>query len=133
MSYTRITSVTLDGNGYGTTTHAPTKNTRIEAITAGGLTSGQPLIQVKSVASFNAQRLSAGNYRFTGRVYPALSQRLVSLYRNGTLLAQGRCDSTGVYAIQKTLGRGSYNFFVRTSNDTYNLGTSSPSKILSIT
>ena len=53
-----IGSVTLDGSGFGSSSHAPTKNTRIEARTDGGLYSGQPLIQVRSVASVNVTRAS---------------------------------------------------------------------------
>jgi hypothetical protein len=64
-------------------------------------------------------------YTFTGRVYPAHAQRLVSLYRNDVLIAQGRCDASGVYVITKTLAVGPFSFFVRTANDTYNLGATS--------
>jgi hypothetical protein len=131
-SYSRISSVTLDASGHGTSSHAPTKNTRIMAQTSSGLASGQPLIQVRSVASINARRVSTRTYTFTGRVYPARSGRLVSLYRNGTLVAQGHTDATGIYTITKTLARGSFSFLVRTANDTYNLGTSSPARTVAI-
>jgi hypothetical protein len=124
-AYTVIATLTLDGNGLGTTSHAPQKNTRIMARTPSGLTSGQPLIQVQSVASINAARTAARTYSFTGRVYPALNQRLVSLYRNGVLIAQGRTDGSGIYRITKMLTAGNYGFFVRTVNDTYNLGATS--------
>jgi hypothetical protein len=131
-AYTRISSVTLDASGHGTTSHAPTKNTRIMARTASGLASGQPLIQVRSVASINARRVGVGAYTFSGRVYPARNGRLVSLYRNGTLVAQGHTDATGVYSITKKLARGTFSFLVRTGNDTYNLGTSSPARTVAI-
>jgi hypothetical protein len=130
--YSRITTVALDGSGYGTTSHAPTKNTRIMAQTANGLTSSQPLVQVRSVASFNAQRTAPRTYTLTGKVYPARDQRLVSVYRNGTLIAQGRTNSSGIYAIRKTLAPGTFNFQARTGDDTYNLGASSPAKTVRI-
>lgn len=40
------------------------------------------------------RRVGTRTYSFTGRVYPALNQRLVSLYRNGVLFGQGpvRCQ-----------------------------------------
>jgi hypothetical protein len=131
-AYSQIGSVVLDANGVGTSSHAPTKNTRISAKTAGGLESGQPLISVRSVASINARRIAARSYSFTGRVYPARNGRLVSLYRNGVLLAQGRTDSTGIYTISKVMAAGTYSFFVRTGDDTYNLGTSSPTRRVAI-
>jgi hypothetical protein len=127
-AYSRIGSVVLDASGHGTSSHAPTKNTRISAKTAAGLESGQPLISVRSVASINARRVATRTYAFTGRVYPARTGRLVSLYRNGVLLAQGRTDATGVYTITKAMAAGTYGFFVRTGDDTYNLGTASPTR-----
>lgn len=127
-AYSVIRSVTLDASGYGSTSHAPTKNTRIMAKTPGGLSSLQPLIQVRSVASLNAQRVSTRTYTFSGRVYPALNGRLVSLYRNGSLVAQARTDASGIYTVKRTLGAGTFSFQARTANDTYNLGTTSPAK-----
>jgi hypothetical protein len=121
-----IATVTLDASGLATSTHAPQKNTRITAQSAGGPSADQPLVQVRSVASLSAHRMATRNYTFTGRVYPALNQRLVSLYRNGALVAQGRCDASGVYSINKSLAAGTFSFFVRTSSDTYNVGTTSP-------
>lgn len=123
--YSVIGTVTLDGFGSGTSSHAPTKNTRIEARTDSGRYSAQPLIQVRSVASFNASRVSTRTYTFTGRVYPARDQRLVSIYRNGTLVAQTRCDASGIYNVTRTLAAGGYSFQSRTANDVYNLGTTS--------
>ncbi|GAC1441717.1 MAG: hypothetical protein NVSMB55_10240 [Mycobacteriales bacterium] len=125
-AFSVIGSVTLDGSGVGTSTHAPQKNTRITARTAGGVPSAdQPLIQVRSVASLSSRRVAPGTYAFTGRVYPAHASRLVSLYRNGGLAAQGRCAADGTYTITKTLPAGGAGFFVRTGNDTYNLGATS--------
>jgi hypothetical protein len=131
-AYSVISAVALDADGVGSTSHAPTKNTRIMARTAGGLSSLQPLIQVRSVASINAKRVGVRTYTFTGRVYPALNGRLVSLYRNGALVAQGRTDASGIYTITKLLAKGTFSFQVRTANDTYNLGTSSPAKTYTI-
>jgi hypothetical protein len=131
-AYSVISAVALDADGIGLTSHAPTKNTRIMAQTAGGLSSSQPLIQVRSVASMSARRLSARTYTFAGRVYPALNGRLVSLYRNGTLVGQARTNSSGIYTITKTLAAGRFSFQVRTANDTYNLGTSSPARTYTI-
>lgn len=131
-SYSPITTVVLDAAGLGTTSHAPTKNTRIMAQTASGLASGQPLIQVRSVASINAKRVGVGAYTFTGRVYPARTGRLVSLYRNGVLVAQGHTDASGIYTITKKLARGTFSFLVRTGDDTYNLGTTSPARSVAI-
>jgi hypothetical protein len=127
-AFSVIGSVTLDANGFGTSSHAPQKNTRMTARTVGGTSSpDQPLIQVRSVASFSARHVGVRTYTFTGRVYPAHAGRLVSLYRNDVLIAQARCDSSGVYVITKQLAVGPYSFFVRTPNDTYNLGTTSKS------
>lgn len=124
--FTRIGAVTLDSNGVGTSSHKPQKNTRITARTAAGkLSSTAPIIAVRSVASFNAQRVGTRTFTFTGRVYPALNNRLVNIYRNGTLLAQGRCDATGIYKITKIMGGGTFTFQARTPNDQDNLGTSS--------
>lgn len=123
--YSRIAAVALDANGIGTSSHAPRKNTRIMATTVGGLASGQPLIQVRSVASLNAQRVGLRAYTFSGTVSPALPNRLVSLYRNGVLVAQGRTSASGVYVITKTLAGGTFGFLVRTPNDTSNLGATS--------
>jgi hypothetical protein len=121
-----IGRITLDGSGVGTTSHAPQKNTRITARTVEGAASAdQPLIQVRSVASLSARRAATRTYTFTGRVYPALANRLVSLYRNGGLVAQGRCDASGIYTITKALAGGTFSFYVRTSSDTYNVGTTS--------
>ncbi|MCW2665671.1 MAG: hypothetical protein JWN57_633 [Frankiales bacterium] len=131
--YSRITTVTLDGSGYGSTSHAPTKNTRIMAQTANGLSSTQPLVQVRSVASFTAQRTAPRTYTLTGKVYPARDQRLVSVYRNGALVAQGRTNSTGVYALRTTLAAGTFSFQARTGDDTYNLGAVSPAKTVRLT
>jgi hypothetical protein len=131
-AYTAITAVALDAAGVGTTSHAPTKNTRIMAQTLNGTSSTQPLIQVRSVASINATRVSARTYTFSGRVYPALNNRLVSLYRNGSLFGQGRCDANGVYRITRTSTAGAFSFQARTANDTYNLGTSSPARTFTI-
>jgi hypothetical protein len=127
-AYSRISSVTLDSTGHGTSSHAPTKNTRIMAKTASGLSSAQPLIQVRSVASMSAKRAKARSYTFTGRVYPARVGRLVSIYRNGALCAQARTDASGIYSVTKTLSAGTYGFQARTGDDTYNLGAKSPAK-----
>lgn len=127
-AYSVIGAVALDANGIGSTSHAPSKNTRIMAKTAGGLASLQPLIQVRSVASINARRVGPRTYTFSGRVYPARTGRLVSLYRNRTLVAQARTNSSGVYALTKSLAAGQFTFQMRTANDTYNLGTTSPAR-----
>lgn len=124
--FTRIGTVRLDDTGTATSTHKPQKNTRITARSADGtLSSTAPIIAVRSVASFNASRVGTRTWTFTGRVYPALDQRLVNLYRNGTLVGQGRSDATGVYRITRTLAAGPFTFQVRTPNDQDNLGTSS--------
>jgi hypothetical protein len=124
-SYTRIGSVTLDGNGVGTSSHAPNRNTRLAARTPLGTLSAFPLIQVRSVASINAYRAQPRLYLFTGTVSPPLTNRLVSLYRNGVLAAQARTDARGVYAMAKSFAAGTYDFAVRTPNDAYNLGATS--------
>ena len=103
-----------------------TKNTRILAKAASGLPSTNPLIQVRSVASLTATRVGTRTFTFSGRVYPALSGRLVSLYRTGTLVGQARCASTGIYSMTRTLGAGTVTFQTKTASDTYNLGTTSP-------
>lgn len=124
--FSKIGSVTLGSDGTGTSTHRPQKNTRITARTSSGqLSETAPIIAVRSVASFNVSRVGTRTYTFTGRVYPALRNRLVNLYRNGTLVGQGRCDATGIYTITRTLGAGTFTFQVRTPNDQDNLGTTS--------
>lgn len=131
--FSKIGTVTLDSNGFGTSTHKPQKNTRITARTSSGrLSEFAPLIAVRSVASFNAQRVGTRTYAFTGRVYPALNNRLVNIYRNGSLVAQARSDATGIYRVTRTLGAGTFTFQARTPNDTYNLGTSSPARSIRI-
>jgi subtilisin family serine protease len=127
-AFSVIGSVTLDADGVGTSSHAPQKNTRMTARALDGTASpNQPLIQVRSVASFSARKVDVRTYTFTGRVYPAHAGRLVSLYRDDVLIAQARCDSTGVYVMTKRLAVGPFSFYVRTPNDTYNLGTTSRS------
>lgn len=124
--FSKIGSVTLGSDGTGTSTHRPQKNTRITARTASGqMSETAPIIAVRSVASFNASRVGTRTYTFTGRVYPALRNRLVNLYRNGALVGQGRCDATGIYTITRTLAAGTFTFQVRTPNDQDNLGTTS--------
>lgn len=124
--FSKIGTVTLGADGIGTSSHRPQKNTRITARTAAGqLSETAPIIAVRSVASFNAKRVGTRTYTFTGRVYPALRNRLVNLYRNGVLAGQGRCDATGIYVITRTLGAGTFTFQVRTPNDQDNLGTTS--------
>lgn len=131
--FSRIGSVTLDSNGLGTSTHRPQKNTRITARTAGGqLSADAPIIAVRSVASFNANRVATRTYTFTGRVYPALTSRLVNIYRNGSLVAQARSDATGLYKVTRTLGAGTYTFQARTPNDQSNLGTTSPARQVTV-
>jgi hypothetical protein len=126
-TFSRIATITLDGTGTASTTHAPQKSTRLAARSASGeLSASQPVIAVRSVASLAVQRVGTRTYSFTGRVYPARDQRLVSLYRNGVLVAQGRSDAAGVYRIGRTLAAGTYGFQVRTSDDQHNLGTASP-------
>jgi hypothetical protein len=131
-AFSRIASVTLDSTGHGTSSHAPTKNTRIMAKTASGLASAQPLIQVRSVASLSAKRVKARTYTFSGRVYPARVSRLVSIYRNGKLVAQARTDASGVYGVTRSVAAGSAAFQARTGDDTYNLGATSPLKTYTV-
>jgi hypothetical protein len=124
--FTKIGTVVLDGAGIGRSTHKPQKNTRITARSAeGSMSATAPVLAVRSVASFNAQRVAPRTWAFTGRVYPALANRLVNVYRDGALVAQGRCDTTGAYRITKTLVAGTFDFQVRTANDQDNLGTAS--------
>lgn len=131
--FSRIGSVTLDSNGVGFSSHRPQKNTRITARSAGGTVSDtQPIIAVRSVASFNVNRVGTRTVTFTGRVYPALNQRLVNVYRNGSLVAQARCDASGIYKVTRTLGGGTYTFQARTANDQYNLGTTSLARQVTI-
>ncbi len=123
-AFSKIGSVTLGSNGIGTSTHRPQKNTRITARTSGGqLSETAPIIAVRSVASFNVTRVGTRTYVVTGRVYPALRNRLVNLYRNGVLVGQGRCDATGIYTITRTLAAGAFTFQARTPDDQDNLGT----------
>lgn len=131
--FTKIGTVTLNSDGAGASSHRPQKNTRITARTAGGrLSDNAPIVAVRSVASFNANRVGARTYTFTGRVYPALSNRLVNIYRSGLLIAQARCDASGIYSVTRTLGAGTFTFLARTPNDQSNLGTTSPARVVSI-
>ncbi|MCW2606966.1 MAG: N-acetylmuramoyl-L-alanine amidase [Frankiales bacterium] len=128
-AFSRIGSVTLDGSGSATSSHRPQKNTRITARSSDGVLSGnQPLVQVRSVASMTASRVGSRTYAFTGRVYPALDNRLVNIYRNSVLVAQARSDASGIYRVTRTLGAGTSTFLARSPNDTYNLGATSPAR-----
>lgn len=132
-AFSRIGSVLLDASGVGTSTHKPQKNTRITARTSHGqLSADAPLVTVRSVVSGSATRVGTRTYTFSGRSYPALSNRLVSIYRNGVLVAQGRCDSSGVYRVTKTLAAGTFTFQARTGNDAHNLGSVGPQLRLTI-
>lgn len=132
-TFTRIGSVTLDAAGTATSTHAPQKNTRMAARSQSGeLSTTQPIIAVRSVASLTVTRTGTRTYAFTGRVYPALDGRLVSLYRNGVLLAQGRTDVRGIYRITKELAGGTFVFQTRSPDDQHNLGAASPLRRASI-
>ncbi len=122
--FSRITTITLDSSGRATTTHRPQRNTRLTGRTAGTTATGvAPIIAVRSVASINVRR-SGSTQVVTGRVYPALPGRLVSIYRDGRLLRQARCDASGIYAASMPLTGGSA-LQARTADDTYNLGTTS--------
>lgn len=121
-AFSRITTITLDESGRATTSHAPQKTTRLVARVGGRESSAQPLILVQSVASLRLERTGPQTYAFTGRVYPALANRLVNVYRGGVLLAQARCDAAGVYRVTSRLARGTYTFETRTPNDTHNVG-----------
>lgn len=124
--FSKIGTVVLDGNGVGTSIHKPQKNTRVTARTStGAMSEYAPLVAVRSVASLNASRIGTRTYTFTGRVYPALDNRLVNVYRNGALVAQARSDATGIYKVTRTLGAGTFTFQARTPDDQSNLGTSS--------
>lgn len=128
-SYVRVATVRLDDAGVGTSTHAPQKSTRITARSAGGtLSDQQPVVGVRSVASLTVTRVAGRTYAFSGRVYPAREGRLVNVYREGVLAAQGRTDASGVYRISKLLPAGVRTYVVRTPDDTHNLGTTSPAR-----
>lgn len=131
LEFTRIRTITLDSFGRGHTLHKPQKNTRMWAkdVTHGTGTDAvnQPLIEVRTVTSINVQRVGTRTYRFYGKVYPARDQRVVSVYLNGKLAAQGRNDASGVYSITRTFPAGTFTFWTRTGNDTYNLGSQSRS------
>ncbi|MCW2606842.1 MAG: hypothetical protein JWO60_1535, partial [Frankiales bacterium] len=125
-AFSAIRTVTLDATGRATTTHRPQRNTRLTARRADGTTTSvQPLVQVRSVASLSARRTGPRTYRFTGRVYPARDQRVVSLYRAGRLAGQGRTGPDGVYAVVLRLPAGPSQVQARTGDDTYNLGSRS--------
>lgn len=133
VNFTQIASLMLDSSGFASSMHKPQRNTRITARAEGGpLSANAPLVEVRSVASLNATRTGTRLFRFTGRVYPARDQRVVSLYRNGVLVAQGRCDATGVYVINKTLAAGTFNFLVRTTSDSYNVGSTGPARSIRV-
>lgn len=80
-----------------------------------------------SIASVNARRVSTRLFTFSGTIPPAVGGRLVGLYRNGTLAAQSRTNMAGVYSTTKTLAGGTFTFYVKTPNDSYNLGATSRS------
>lgn len=128
--FTRIRTVVLDSNGRAATLHKPQKNTRMwaEDVTDDAAVGSpdQPLIAVRTAASINAKRIAPRTYEFFGRVYPARDQRVVSIYLNGRIAAQGRSDATGIYRITRTFtGTDTFNFYERTGDDTYNLGSQS--------
>lgn len=50
---------------------------------------------------------------------------MVSLYRNGRLLAPGRSRADGLYVITRTLPAGQSSYLARTGDDTYDLGATS--------
>jgi hypothetical protein len=130
--YSRIGTVILDGSGIGRSSHSPRKNTRIQALGPTGLGSDQELVRVTSVASFNARRIAARTYTFSGTVSPARSGRLVSIYRDSVLVAQARTDLRGVYSVTKLLAGGGFVFWAATGSDTYNLGAKSRTVYLTI-
>ena len=66
-----------------------------------------------------------GTQLVTGKVYPARPGRIVSVYRDGRLAAQGRGDASGVYRITTRFPSGDATLQVRTGDDTYNLGAAS--------
>lgn len=68
----------------------------------------------------------------SARLPAALANRLVNIYRNGSLIAQARCDATGIYKTTRTLGGGTFTFQARTPNDQDNLGTTSPLRQVAI-
>lgn len=132
-AFSVIRTITLDGAGQASTTHRPQRNTRLTGRTQGATARGvEPIIAVRSVASFNANRVGTRTYSFTGRVYPALTDRLVNVYRNGVLVAQARSDAGGIYEVRRTLAAGTFAFQARTPDDQYNLGTTSPTRSVTV-
>lgn len=131
--FTRIGTVLLDAEGRATSSHRPQRDTRITAAAADGtLAAQQPLILVRSVGSLTATRSAGRSVTFTGRVYPARAGRLVNVYRNGTLAAQGRTDASGIYRIVRALPAGTWRVEARTPDDTYNLGTVTPTRTVRV-
>jgi hypothetical protein len=120
-----IGSVLLDGHGLARSIHAPQRNTRLMARAPDGLLSDALLVTVHSVASLNVARLPARTLTIAGRVLPARPGRLVSIYRDGILLAQTRTDDRGVYRLTRRLPPGAYDLSARTGDDTWNLGATS--------
>lgn len=125
LIYSLIRTIVLDDSGINTSSFAPTRNTRLLAKTDTGLTSAAPLIQVGSRISLNVKRIGTRNYNFSGRVYPARTGRLVSVYRDLVLCAQARTNALGVYSVNKAMASGFSLFNARTGSDTYNGGSDS--------
>lgn len=132
-AFSKIGTVTLDREGVATSSHRPQRNTRISVRTAAGQVSASaPLLLVRSVSSLSVNRVAGRTYAFTGRVYPAVNNRLVNVYRNGALVGQARTEATGTFKVTRTLGVGTFSFQARTANDQYNLGAKSPTRQVTV-
>ncbi len=113
----------------------PPRNTRVAALyencTAPTDLGTSDAVSVQYVVSLAAKRNGVRNYTFSGRLLPALSGSLVSLYRvtpsgQQILTSQGRVGANGLYAInRKFTGSGRFDFFVKANgNPNNNTGTS---------
>ena len=134
-TFTVIRRLLLDGNGRALSTHRPHRNTRLTVRDVSGPAinaTTEPLVRVRSTASINTRRVGVRTFELSGTVSPAVSGRLVRVYRDGVVVAQGRTASDGVYRITRTLAAGTSTFSVKTPDDVYNVGAQSRSVSLRV-
>jgi hypothetical protein len=96
----------VGADGVAVFTVRPGGNTRAYAQVVGcGATSRSATMNVRTTMNLAAKRLGPRDYVFSGQAVPGRPGQIISLYTGRTLLAQGRTDQAGRYAIRRAFQR----------------------------
>jgi hypothetical protein len=106
-SYRQVREGVVGPDGAAVFTVRPGGNTRAYAELVGcGAQSVSTTMNVRTTMTLAARRLGSRQYLFSGQAVPGRPGQIISLYAGRTLLAQGRTDQRGRYAITRTFQRG---------------------------